>query len=89
MSDNTKEYNALLSEHNVLMKIHAKTVNDFADKCMAYGGLKDTIKTLTGTIKHLNGQNKDLRALAIRFERENKMLQESLDACQRELEEME
>ena len=71
VKNQAKEYNALLSEHNVLMKVHAKTVNDFADKSIAYGNLKR--------------ENKDLRELVIRWEKENKILQESLDNCERDL----
>ena len=75
IAKHTKEYNDLLSEHNVLMKVHVKTVNDYADKCMAFNELKK--------------QNKDLRVLVVRFQRENGVLQESLDECQRALEDKE
>lgn len=57
---------------NTLMQVHAKTVNTFADKAFAYDELKK--------------ENKSLRDVIIRFERDNKMLQESLDGCQREIE---
>ena len=75
IAKHTKEYNELLIQHNALMVVHTKTVNEFADKCMAFDELK--------------GNNKVLKTIVVRFEMENKILQESLDACQRELEEME
>ena len=67
----TREYNALILEHNTLLKVHTKTVNDFADLEMKRCALRD--------------RNKDLRALVVRFERDNERLQESLDQCQRDL----
>ena len=75
IKNQTHEYNRLLSEHNTLLKVHTKTVNDYADKCMAFNELKK--------------QNKDLRVLVVRFQRENGVLQESLDECQRALEDKE
>ena len=71
IKNQTREYTELLRQYNTLLKVHAKTVNDFADLEMKRCDLRD--------------QNKDLRAIVVRFERDNKRLQESLDIVEREL----
>ena len=65
IAKHTKEYNKLLSEHNVMLKVHVKTVNDYADKCMAFDEMKKLLK---------------------QWQKENGILQESLDGAQREIE---
>ena len=70
-----KEYNELLIQHNALMVVHTKTVNEFADKRLECGELKK--------------KNAQLVKIIVQWEKENAILQESLDACQRDLEEME
>ena len=71
IKNQTREYTDLLKQHNTLMKVHAKTVNNFADSEKKSYDLRK--------------QNKDLRALVVRFERDNERLQESLDQAEREL----
>lgn len=68
----TKEYNELSSKFNALMVVHTKTVNDFADKCLAFDEMKKSVKDLTKII--------------VRWEKENEILQESLDNSEREIE---
>ena len=67
----TREYTDLLRQHNTLMKVHVKAIDDCA--------------LIESKRYDLRKQNKDLRALVVRFERDNKRLQESLDHCEREL----
>ena len=70
----TRAYNRLLSEHNVLLKVHVKTINDFADsevKCY-----------------ELRKQNKELRKLLKQATNDCKIAQESLDGAQREIEKL-
>lgn len=63
-----REYNALILEHNDLLEVHIKTVNDFAKLDLkAYELRKD---------------NRDLRKIIKQWEKENEILQESLDGCQ-------
>ena len=71
IKNQTREYTDLLKQHNTLMIVHTKTVNDFADLEMKRCELRK--------------QNKDIRTLLVRWEKENKVLQESLDQCEREL----
>ena len=71
IANHTKEYNALILQHNTLLKVHVKTVEDFG---------KLDLKAY-----ELRKQNKKLRDMLMRWEKENKILQESLDQCQREL----
>ena len=71
IANHNREFKELSGKFKALMIVHTKTVNDFADMSLTYGELKK--------------QNKDLRAIVVRWERDNKRLQESLDALQREL----
>ena len=61
----TREYNDLLRQHNTLLKVHLKAVNDCAD---------------------CEKENYDLRKLLKETQKEVKIVQESLDGCQREVE---
>jgi chromosome segregation ATPase len=72
IANHTKEYNELLKEHNTLLKVHVKSINICAEiECKRY---------------ELRKENKDLRAVVVRFERDNERLQESLDQAQQEIE---
>ena len=71
IKNQTKEYTDLLHQYNTLMKVHVKTIDDCA--------------LIESKRYDLRKQNKDLRAIVVRWERDNKRLQESLDALQREL----
>ena len=71
IANHNREFKELNGKFKALMIVHTKTVNDFVDMNLVYGELKK--------------QNKDLRAIVVRWERDNKRLQESLDALQREL----
>lgn len=67
-----RELTDLLQQHNALMVVHTKTVNEFADselKCY-----------------ELRKQNKDLRKLLKQATTDCKVAQESLDGAQREIE---
>ena len=46
IAKHTKEYNELSVKFKTLMKVHTKTVNDFADKSLAYAELKRDNKML-------------------------------------------
>lgn len=74
IAQHTKEYNELLIQHNALMVVHTKTVNEFADKSLECGELKR--------------KNKQLVRIVVQWEKENAILEESLDACQREIGEL-
>lgn len=85
VANQIREYNDLLQQHNTLLEVHTKRVDDYLE-------LKETLKQyvddnaeIESKRYDLRKQNKDLRALVVRFERENAILQESLDQCQREL----
>ena len=67
VAKHTKEYNALLLQHNTLLKVHVKTVEEFAES---------------------ESKNYELRKLLKQWKKENETLQESLDQCQRDVEEL-
>ncbi len=71
IAKHTKEYNELLNQHNALMVVHTKTVNEFADMSLKCGELKR--------------KNRQLVKIIVQWEKENAILQESLDGCERDL----
>ena len=82
----TKEYNDLLLEHNTLLEVHTKRTNDYLvlkEKMRDY--LEDNADIEAKRYK-LNRENKEYKKIIVQWEKENATLQESLDACQRELE---
>ena len=81
-----------MSDNSAIVKIiakHTKEYNllnsDYKQLSITYLKVLDEKTNVDAKCSVLRKQNKDLRVLLVRFERDNKMLQESLDQCQREL----
>ena len=89
IKNQTHEYNRLLSEHNTFLEVHTKTVNDYFKLKEEMKEYLDDNADIEAERYKVKKQNKDLRAILIRFERDNKRLEESLDECQRALEDKE
>ena len=84
MGQQIKEYNELLIQHNALLVVHTKTVNEFADKCIAFDEMKKTNRALSKLLNQWEKENEELIKIIFQWEKENGILQESLDACQQE-----
>ena len=88
------------SNNRAVIKIiggHAKEMNELSAKyekaCVKlldvqkkYAEVLDEKTNVDALVKKLKKDNKDLRAIVVRFERDNVALQESLDYAQREIE---
>ena len=71
ISNQTREYTALLHEHNTLLKVHKKAI--------------DICALIESKRYDLRKDNKELRVLLKEAQAECRMLQESLDQAEREL----
>ena len=89
IAKHNKEYDALLKEHNTLLEVHTKRVNDYLELKEEMKKYVDDNADIEAERYKIKKKNAQLVRIIVQWEKENAILQESLDACQRELEEME
>lgn len=86
IAKHTKEYNELLLEHNTLLEVHTKTVNDYFELKEKMRDYLDDNADIEAERYKIKKKNAQLVKIIVQWEKENGILQESLDACQRALE---